>query len=244
MGLRTERHGWSSQYTGAFMPIARFGHWGPPLIYVPSSGGDEEEFARYGMPEDCRAWLDAGRVQIFAIDGRARHNLWDEMLAPVERIRAYAAFERYVVRELMPWVRETASNQELGVVGASYGGFVAANLLLKHPDQLRLAAGLGGVYALWHRLDGHHDEDVYFHTPLEFLPRLEDETILDGIRATRGMALYGAAEDEWLWCTERLLHEFRNKQLPHHGEIWDAPANHHESWWKRQLRSFLGRYYG
>ena len=226
------------------MNVVRFGERGVPLIYVPSSGGDHEEFARFGMPADCGPWIAAGRVQIFSIDGFGPRTLWNDALAPAERIRAYARFERYAVEELVPWVRASSGGRTPAVVGASYGAHVAANLLFKHPALVGAACGLGGVYGLWHRLDGYHDDEVYFHTPLEYLPRLADVTILDAIRATDGMLVFGAERDEWLWSTERLLGVLAERRLPHRSEIWPAPADHHERWWRRQLRRLLELRYG
>lgn len=225
------------------MSVVRFGERGTPLIYVPSSGGDHEEFARYGMPAVCAPWIEKGRVQIYSVDGFATRTLWNDALAPAERIRGYARFERYVVEELIPWVRSSSAGRTPSVVGASYGGFVAANLLFKHPEAVELACGLGGVYGLWHRLDGYHDGEVYRHTPLEYLPRLEEPAILDSIRRTRGMVLFAAEDDEWLSSTEQLRQILVDKRLPHLADVWRSPANHHERWWKRQLRVLLERFF-
>lgn len=225
------------------MEVVRFGRRGRPLIYIPSSGGDQNEFESYGMYEDCREAVESGSLQIFSVDGMAQKTLWNDALPPAERIRAYAAFERYLVTELLPWVAEQAPGKP-SVVGASYGGFVAANLMFKRPQSIGLACGLCGVYGLWHRLDGYHDDDVYFHTPLEFLPRLNAPEVLDAIRGSGGMVLYGAARDEWLWSTRDLADVLRRKRLPHAVEIWPAPADHNEQWWKRQLQAFLTRYHG
>lgn len=224
------------------MQVVRYGHWGPALVYVPSSAGDHRELAAYGFDAVCAPWIEAGRVQVFAIEGYGPQGLFSDVLPPVERIRRYARFERYAATELLPWVRATAANH-VGVIGASYGGFVAANLLFKHPRALRVAGGLGGVYGLWHRLNGHHDDDVYFHTPLEYLPRLQDPAILEAIRATRGIDLYGAADDPWLWATRDLARALAERGLPHHVEIWPSPADHHERCWARQLARFLERHY-
>jgi esterase/lipase superfamily enzyme len=157
-------------------------------------------------------------------------------------VRRYAGFERYLTTELVPWVAERSAGR-VGIAGASYGAHVAANLLFKQPGAIRLACGLGGVYGLWHRLEGHHDDDVYFHTPLEYLPRLTDQRLLDAIRATRGIDLYGAEADPWIWATLDMARILAERALPHHVEIWPAPAAHHERWWAPQLRSFLERHY-
>ena len=73
----------------------------------------------------------------------------------------------------------------------------------------------------------------------EITPRLEDEPILAAIRDTRGVALYAAEDDEWLSSTMRFCEVLRRKELPHTLSVWPAPADHHEHWWKLQLRRFL-----
>jgi esterase/lipase superfamily enzyme len=226
------------------MPLRRFGTGGLPLVYVPSSGGDVEEFERYGMPEVIAPWSGGGRVVVYAIDGWARHALWNERIPAPERMRAHARYERYVAEELLPWIRERSEGDLPLIVGCSYGAFVAANMLFKYPDRVRGACGLGGVYGMWHRLDGHHDDDVYFHTPLEYLPRLDDPAILAAIRRTEGLALFAAARDEWLWSTRRMLDVVKNRRLPHSIDVWPPPANHHQRWWREQLAVCLRRRLG
>jgi len=235
-------HAWVSPETGREMRLTRYGASGDAMIYVPTSGGDEREFSRYGMPAVCEPWIAAGRLQVVAVDGSAPDTLWNDAIDPAERIRRYAAFERYMKRELLPWVAATTGVARPMVVGASYGAFVAANLLFKEPDRVRIACGLGGVYGLWHRLDGHHDEDVYFHTPLEYLPRLEDAAALEAIRRSEGLHIYAAESDEWLPSSLRMRDVLRRKRLPHSFEVWPAPADHHERWWRRQLKRFLERH--
>ena len=137
-----------------------------------------------------------------------------------------------------------ARNPFLAVVGASYGAYVAANLLFKRPAQVSVACGLGGVYAHGHRLDGFYDDSVYQHTPPDYLPQLDDPARLAAIRSTRGIDLFAAADDPWVRSSVDLAEKLKAKSLPFSSDIWPAPANHHEFWWKKQLRCFLDRHYG
>ncbi len=241
--MKTARYRVESVHTGRAMPVVRYGTTGDALIYVPSSGGDETEFERYGLHHETAPWVDRGRLQIFSIDGCGPSTLFDHSLGPAERIGRYAAFERHAAEELLPWVEELVGGVEIGVAGASYGAFVAANLLFKQYTRVRVACGLGGVYQMWHRLDGYHDDSVYFHTPLEYLPRLNDPEILEGIRSTHGITMFGAENDPWLPNTHQLTRVLQEKRLPHNTEIWPAPANHHQHWWRRQFPTFLTRHY-
>jgi esterase/lipase superfamily enzyme len=239
VAVKTGRFQVESVHTGRAMPAVRYGTEGEALIYVPSSGGDETEFESYGLDRVVAPWVDRGRLQFFSIDGCGPTTLFDPSLAPRERIDRYAAFERHVADELLPRVEEATGGATIGVVGASYGAFVAANLLFKYPERVNVACGLGGVYQMWHRLDGHHDDTVYFHTPLEYLPRLEDPRILAAIRNTRGITLFGAENDPWLPTTHQLTRILEQKKLPHRTLIHPAPADHNERWWRQQLPIFL-----
>jgi esterase/lipase superfamily enzyme len=239
-----QRHGWDSPHTQVRMELVRHGEQGAPLVYIPSSGGNQDEFESYGMADVCAPWIRSGKLQLFSIDGRGPHTLFDPELSPPQRIDAYARLERYVADELLDWIEARTGANTVGIVGASYGAFVGANLLFKHPRRIELLCGLGGVYEMWHRLDGYSDDTVYFHTPLAYLPTLSDATILDAIRATRGLWLYAAECDEWLAETRQLEQLLQDKQLPHGTYVWPAPADHHERWWKRQFADFLTRAYG
>lgn len=241
--MNVERYSLGSERLAAALPALRYGQRGLPLIYFPTSGGDETEFERYGFDEECAGWIAAERLQIFSVAGYGPRSLFDCGLQPRERIGCYARFERALVEEVLPWVRHLAGGAVPGVAGASYGAFVAANLLFKQPRSVQIACGLGGVYAMWHRLDGYHDEVVYDHTPLEYLSRLEEGETLAAMRATRGMVLFGAADDPWLHSTRQLQQVLEDKRIPHELEIDPSPADHHERWWRSQLRRFLERHY-
>ena len=242
--IHVEHHGHDSPSTGVRMPVIEYGRAGAPLVYLPSSGGNEGEFERYGMHEAVAPWISAGRLRCYSVDTRGPEGLFNDEIPPHERIASYVAVERYLATELLPWVRERTSSPRVALVGSSYGAFVAANLLFKLYESVDVVCGLGGVYEMWHRLEGYHDDDVYFHTPLEYLPRLGDPVILAGIRATRGIDLFAGQQDEWLRETHQLEQVLRERDLPHRVDVWPRPADHHERWWRAQLPVFLERRFG
>jgi esterase/lipase superfamily enzyme len=199
-------------------------------VYVPTSDGDHLELEAYGMAEDLRPWVEAGRLQLFSVDGHGPTTIFSDEIPSQLRMSAYARFERAltggVIREIAAITGRTAFDW----VGASYGAFVVANVLLRHSERVDHACGLGGVYGLWHRLGGHHDAIVYEHTPLEYLPAL-DETQLE---AVRGIRLYAGGRDPWRDSSERFAAGLSRKGVPHELRVWDD-ADHHEHWWRRQL---------
>ena len=47
--MHREAHYWYSRRLGREMGVVVFGHWGPPLIAFPTTGGDEWEYERQGV---------------------------------------------------------------------------------------------------------------------------------------------------------------------------------------------------
>ena len=229
---------------GVELRVVRHGQRGAPILYAPSSHGDDAEFDRYGFDRVAAPWIERGIVQVFAVDGRGPATWWNDEIPPADRVEGYVRVERYLRDEVLPWIRDVTGTQDLAAVGCSYGGLVAANLFLKCGDVVRLGCGFGGVYDLSHRLDGHHDDDVYFHTPLAFLPGLEDRSILDVLRADRGFDLYAAHDDPWAPHTDRMAELLSAKGIAGVRKVWPSPADHHERWWRAQWRDFLGRRFG
>ncbi len=68
------------------------------------------------------------------------------------------------------------------------------------------------------------------------------EQTIDLLYANLDAAKFGAGADPWLPQTHQLRAVLKRKQLPHTVEIWPAPADHHERWWKGQLQRFLEHY--
>jgi S-formylglutathione hydrolase FrmB len=57
---------------------------------------------------------------------------------------ATGRYEDYVVREIVPWVRERYRTGPVGVLGTSSGGFGALSLAMRHPEVFRGAASNAG----------------------------------------------------------------------------------------------------
>ena len=225
------------------LPLIRYGSGGDPWLYLPTSGGDVEEFARYDLPRVVAPWVQRGEIQFITIDGYGPRTLFREDLAPQERIAGYQRFEQAVREELVPWLQAACGRDRLDLLGASYGAFVAVNLWLKQPEAWRHVASLGGVFDMNHRFDDFHDDNVYFHTPVEFLPRLEDETALEAIRRPPSLRLFAAEDDSWVEDTHRLAAILRDKNVPFELDLWGSPHAHHESTWAMQIEKLLGELY-
>ena len=48
------------------MAVIVYGHWGPPLLSFPTSGGDEWEYENQGMVGALADFIEAGKVKFFS----------------------------------------------------------------------------------------------------------------------------------------------------------------------------------
>ncbi|MGA8073297.1 MAG: hypothetical protein WB995_07445, partial [Candidatus Acidiferrales bacterium] len=66
MPINREYHRWFSSRLGHDMTVLVYGHWGPPLLSFPTSGGDEWEYENQEMVGALGDLIEAGRVKWFS----------------------------------------------------------------------------------------------------------------------------------------------------------------------------------
>ncbi len=111
------------------------GHWGRPVLVFPSEAGSAWDFQNNGMVESVRWLLDAGRVKLYCVDS-ADALTWSDRTVPLEeRARRHDLYERWLLEQAVPFVREDCGGRaDLFAVGCSLGAYHAANLALRHAD--------------------------------------------------------------------------------------------------------------
>ena len=241
--MNYEYHSWYSERCGKEMGVLRIGHWGPALIYFPTCGGDHSEFERYVMQEDARAWIEAGKVQIFSVDAINHLTWYNPNLHPADKVRWAQGYEGYVIDEVLPLVHNITQNDFVGCFGASWGGYTVANFWAKHPDKFNLAVSMSGVYSIGSMLNGYYDTECYFNNPPHFLQDMSDPHYYD---------LYRNNSLLWMMCGENDICKKDNdefsgllnwKDIPHWYDVWPSPCDHHEYWWKKMLPVVLDKFY-
>jgi pimeloyl-ACP methyl ester carboxylesterase len=146
--MRTEHHHWYSGRINREMGVAVYGHWGPPMLVFPTSGGDEWEMDRQGMIGALAEYIDGGRVKVFSINANSGDAFYNKGAHPFHRSYMQAQYDAYVRSEVVPFIRSHCQSDALAIttMGASLGAYHAANSLFKHPDVFRRCYALSGVY--------------------------------------------------------------------------------------------------
>lgn len=242
--MRRAVFGWHSPRLGMEMPIARYGHWGPALLLIPTWKADFLEAEQRGLIDALRPWLDAGRLTVFSVNTITPW-AWcaDDVPMPLKARRS-AAFSAYLDEEVVPHVRRELRSPDarLAIGGASLGAFFAADAVCRRPDLYGTLVGLSGVYELGDSLRGYADENVYFHSPTWYLPGLPEGPTLHRLRTdTRLHLLTGRGAWEEPWHTEHFAGVLRARGIPVALDVWGEDAPHDWPTWHRMAQVVAGR---
>src|SRR5580693_8941178 len=62
------RERWYSTRVESDVTVARWGHYGRPVIVFPTAGGDAEEIERMWLVDSVGEYLESGRAKIYSCD--------------------------------------------------------------------------------------------------------------------------------------------------------------------------------
>ena len=225
-----------------------YGHWGEPLLVFPSAAGMAHEWEAQGMVEALAEPIAQGHLKLYCTESNAAEAWTRKENHPAWRIQRHQVFERFVVRELVPFIRRDCQSEaiRLATSGCSLGAYYAANFTLKFPELFSYALCLSGRYDIRHFTEGFSNEDVYFNNPLAFvanlngdaLERLQDAVHLDLV-CGQGKWEEGCIEE-----TQAFGDLLATKGISHRKEIWGHDVSHDWDWWRRQAVFYLGQRFG
>lgn len=241
--MHVEEHAWSSAALGHDMGLKVYGHDGRPVIAFPSQEGRYWDFESWGMIDACAGLIEAGRARIIAVDGIDWQSWANWSAHPADRARRHEAYDRYLVTELAPFVRQLSGHATAWVTGASMGAYHAANAIFRHPDLFDGLVAMSGLYQLRMFIGDEVDDSVYFNSPLLYLPGLEDPWYLGLIRSARLAFVVGqgAWEEEMIADTRAMEEVLRAKGIPAIVDLWGEDVDHDWPWWRRMLPYYLER---
>ena len=242
--MKREHHRWWSERLRRDMDLLVFGHAGAKLLVFPTRDGRFFEYEKLGLIDRLSAKIDAGQMQVWCLDGLAGETFYANGKWPPDRIGRYDTYERYVLEEVMPLMQRVNPHECTIAHGLSLGAHHAADIAFRHPHLFRKLAAFSGRYDLTRPvehfgdlLDGHYDDNVYFHMPNHYLPGLECPWQLEHLRRMDIVLVVGG-EDPFLDDNRRLSATLAAKGVAHRFEIWDGRA-HRGSAWRRMAEIYV-----
>jgi len=232
---------WFSSALQKEMPIANYGHYGFAVLLIPTAAADYLEYERFQMMDALRPLVDAGKARIFSINSINNDSWLNNNMLPEHKAIRHNQFNEYVFNEVIPFIRNTTSNETfVYTCGASFGALHAMNLFLKKPDLINGTISMSGVYDLTEYTKGYWDEQVYFNSPIHYIPNLTDQWYLDKIRASHHIHIHtgsGAYEDPE--ANRRFSQVLWDKGIWHDLDIWGPEINHDWPTWRAMLPHIL-----
>jgi esterase/lipase superfamily enzyme len=241
--MRREYYRWYSDRVGRHMRIVVLGHWGPPMIMFPTSGGDEEEYERQSMIGAIGDFIDAGRVKAFLVDVNHRDSFANGGAHPFHRSWMQRQYDAYIRHEVIPFVRDSCRSRDIGVwtMGASLGAYHAANTLLKYPDVVKRCYALSGVYDMKSFMGGMYDDNFYFNNPVDYMAGQSDPWTLGHLASCEIHLVTGSGPFENSAETYRLSAILASRGVRHHLDDWGPLGGHDWPYWKHEMREYLSR---
>lgn len=234
------RERWYSGTLHVDVNVVRWGHYGKPVVVFPTAGGDAEEIERMGLVDSVASLLEAGRVKLYSCDSVAGAVMLRGDGSPRYRSGLLNAFHEFVRGEMVPAIRADCRSSDATVIttGASIGAFNALAILCRYPELVTHAVGLSGTYDVSRFIGGDGGEDLFFATPLYFLPGLEGAP-LETLR-TR-FAILATGQGRWENAGEswRLAHTLGEKGIPNRVDPWGVEYDHDWSTWRSMLPRYL-----
>jgi esterase/lipase superfamily enzyme len=241
--MQIEYQKWFSPILGHDMELKVYGYFGKPVLVFPAQGGSFHEFEDFGMINVLSPFIEAGQIKIFTVNSLDGQTWSNWQAHPADRARRHQDYDRYIVEEVAPFMRRHCggTDQKFLTTGVSMGAYHAVNFFFRHPDVFDTVIALSGLYQLSYFIGDYMDENVYFNTPLAYLPELEDPWYIDQYRQSKIIvaAGQGAFEDEMLADTRALKQILDRKEIPNWIDIWGGDVNHDWPWWHKMLPYFL-----
>ncbi len=232
---------WYSPSLNKEMPIAAYGYYGFALLLIPTASADYLEYERFRLIDSLQPFIDAGKVKVFSIDSINNESWMNNMMEPRMKIVRHNQWNNYVFNEVIPFIRtHTSPETDIITCGASFGALHSANLFFKRPDIINGVLAMSGVYELTEYTKGYYDEDVYFNSPMHYMPNLADHTVLEQIRRSSHIHLFsGSGSYEDPESARRFAGILYGKGIWYDLDIWGQEWPHEWHTWRNVLPHYL-----
>ena len=239
--VKKVRQSWFSSSLQKEMPIATYGDYGFALLLIPTAAADYLEYERFQLIESLSGFINEGKLKVFSIDSINNESWMNASIEPSWQSARQQQWNQYVYDEVIPFIKQNTSNETpIIVCGASFGALHSMNLFLKRPDLINGVIAMSGVYDLTEYTKGYFDDNVYFNSPIHYMPNLTDHTILEQIRASKHIHILtgnGAFEDPT--SAGKLAHILYEKGIHYEFDNWGPGWPHDWNTWRTMLPQYI-----
>lgn len=219
------------------MEIVEYGHYGFALLLLPTAAADYLEYERFHLIDAIAPHINSGKVKVYSINSINSESWLNNRMNPRHKSIRHQQFNNYVYDEVIPFIKNrTSQDTPIVVCGASLGALHSANLYFKRPDLLRGVIAMSGNYDLSTYTKGYHDQDVYFNSPMQYIPNLNDQYFLPMLREQRPVhILTGSGDYETPEASRNFSNVLNAKGITHELDVWGYDMPHDWPTWRQML---------
>lgn len=242
--MKREIHRWYSPSLSKDMEIVVYGHYGMPLLMFPTAGADFLEYERFQMIDSIAWFINEGKFKVFSISSINNESWLNNSIHPPHKSIRHGQYNQYVIEEVVSFIYNNCqSHLPIITTGASVGAYHAMNSFLRVPSVFRGTIAMSGVYDLKYYTRGHYDDHVYYNSPIDFLPNVNDENYLNQMRNNLGVVIAsGQGDYEDPSSSIHLSNIMNSKGIQHWLDLWGYDVKHDWQTWRDMLPYFLSKF--
>jgi esterase/lipase superfamily enzyme len=240
--MKREITSWFSPALQKDMPIVTYGDYGFALLLVPTAAADYLEYERFQLLDTLAPFINSGKVKVFSVNSINTESWLNKQMIGEHKAIRQNQFNEYIYNEVIPFIR-TSTSWETPIItcGASFGALHSMNLFLKRPDLINGVIAMSGVYNLMEYTDGFYDEQVYYNSPMHYIPNLTDHNVLEQIRRSNHIhILTGSGEYEAPDAAKEFAGVLYNKGITYELDVWNHDWKHDWPTWRAMLPHYIG----
>jgi esterase/lipase superfamily enzyme len=241
--MQREYYKWYSPHLHKEMELLVFGHSGTPVLFFPTRAARFYDYENWKVIDAISDKIENGFLQVYCVDSNDGQSFYCPWLPPCQKIIRHLHYEQYILHEVLSFIRLKNPNNIISA-GCSLGAFHAINLAFKHPAHFCKAVGMSGRYDLSRQYDyypdlfnGHWDENIYFNSPSQYFPNLQDHEILELMKRMEIILAVGK-EDPFYECNRHLSQSLWHKDVWNALYVWEGEA-HKAKYWRQMVQQFL-----
>ncbi len=239
--MKKESTSWFSPSVQKEMPIAVYGSYGFALLLIPTAAADYLEYERFQLLDYLAPYINSGKIKVFSVNSMNNESWMHKDMQGEHKAIRHNQFNQYIYNEVIPFIKNNTSQETPVIVsGASFGALHSMNLFLKRPDLIDGVIAMSGVYDLTEYSKGFFDEQVYYNSPMHYIPNLTDHSILEQIRQSRHIhILTGCGAHEAPDAARAFAGVLYNKGITYELSVWGNEWKHDWPTWRAMLPLFI-----
>lgn len=223
------------------LEVLSYGHYGTAILMFPGLSDSPYIYEENNTLHEVNEYIKRGRCRIFVAQ-TLNNDIWfSDKYSNREKAQKFSDYFSFVSEELVQLIYSQCNGPvPIITLGASIGGFIAANAYFKRPDNFLGTISLSGFFNIHHLCKDYYDDNCYFNSPEHYVPNLNDSFWLSYLISRHHVYLYGGSGENEHPDNSRVMSDILNaKGIKNNLEIWGDEYGHNYESWNKMIVSIL-----